>query len=115
MPSKKPAGFTISERQRFPSFVYGYQSIYSADLPVYISADSILYAVHESYDELLKAVEYGSLIPTLTRLLTSMRGRLGSGRLIGRVGRLSCRRLFARAGERGGQGPRWTRCAPPGR
>lgn len=72
-------GFAISGSQQFPSFVYGYQSIYAADLPVYISADSILYAVHESYDELLKAVEYGSLRPTLTRLLTSMRGRLEAG------------------------------------
>jgi hypothetical protein len=79
-------GFTISERQHFPSFVYGYETIYAADLPVYISADSILYAVHESYDELLKAVEYGSLIPTLTRLLTSMRGRLESGLVAGLPG-----------------------------
>jgi hypothetical protein len=77
--SLKQHGFTISDRQKFPSFVYGYQTIYSEDLPVYISADSILYAVHESYDELLKAVELGSLIPTLVRLLDSMRGRLQAG------------------------------------
>lgn len=76
-------GFAISKRVQFPSFVYGYETIYAADLPVYVSADSILYAVHESYDALLKAVEYGSLIPTLTRLLTSMRGRLEASQTAG--------------------------------
>lgn len=76
-------GFAISKRVQFPSFVYGYQTIYSADLPVYVSADSILYAVHESYDALLEAVENGSLIPTLARLLTSMRGRLEASQTAG--------------------------------
>src|SRR5690606_5569348 len=45
-------GFVISERRRFPSFVHGYETIYAEDLPVYLSADSILHAVHRSYDEI---------------------------------------------------------------
>jgi len=72
-------GFVISSRTRYPSFVYGYQTIYSADLPVYISADSILFALHKSFDDVLKAVEEQSLVPALDRLLTSMRAALGSG------------------------------------
>lgn len=72
-------GFVISENRRFPSFVYGYQSIYLEDLPVYVSADSILYAVHQSYDSLLMRVEMYALIPTLTRLLGSMRAELQQG------------------------------------
>lgn len=72
-------GFVISENRRFPSFVYGYQTIYLEDLPVYVSADSILYAVHQSYDALLMQVEMYSLVPTLTRLLGNMRAELGQG------------------------------------
>ena len=73
-------GFVISERQRFPSFVYGYESIYVMDLPVYISADSILYAVHESYDTLLKVLETSQLVPALASMLTSMRTELAAGK-----------------------------------
>jgi hypothetical protein len=66
-------GFVISARQQFPSFVYGYQNIYMADLPVYVSADSILDAVHRSYDDILKAVELAMLVDDARAMLTAMR------------------------------------------
>ena len=72
-------GFVISERHRFPSFVYGYKSIYLEDLLVYVSADSILYAVHESYDTILAQLELVSLSPTLQRMLATMQSALASG------------------------------------
>ncbi|WP_437753379.1 DUF3160 domain-containing protein [Sorangium sp. So ce1389] len=72
-------GFVISEKKSFPTFVYGYESIYALDLPLYVSADSILYAVHRSYDAILKAVELASLAPELTRMLEEMRARLAAG------------------------------------
>jgi hypothetical protein len=72
-------GFVISDRKTFPSFVYGYESIYLMDLPVYVSADSILYAVHESYDSILMQLEMGHLIPALADMLKSMRGKLAGG------------------------------------
>ena len=72
-------GFVISSRRRYPSFVYGYQTIYTQDLPVYISADSILFAVHKSFDDVLKTIEVQSLVPALDRLLTSMRSALAAG------------------------------------
>jgi hypothetical protein len=74
-------GFVITGRQRFPGFTYGYRSIYAADLPVFVSADSILYAVHRSYDSLLKALETASLRPTLASLLQGMREALAAGAL----------------------------------
>ena len=58
-------GFVISDRKRFPGFTYGYDSIYANDLPVFVSADSILNAVHRSYDSLLQDLEVASLRPTL--------------------------------------------------
>ncbi len=72
-------GFVISGRQAFPTFFYGYKAIYAADLPVFISADSILYAVHRSYDAILKELEQARLIDALSTLLAGMHQALGSG------------------------------------
>lgn len=69
-------GFVISDKKRYPSFVYAYEAIYADDLPVFVSADSILHAVHRSYDDILRSVETEQLIPALSALLDSMRARL---------------------------------------
>jgi catechol 2,3-dioxygenase-like lactoylglutathione lyase family enzyme len=70
-------GFVISRRQEFPSYAYGYRAIYADDLPVYVSADSILQAAHRSFDTLLSSVEKASLLPSLTDLLSRMRSQIG--------------------------------------
>jgi len=75
----KKDGFAITDRHRFPSFVYGYETIYSQDLPVYVSADSVLYAVHQSYDKILQMIEKTSLKPSLASMLQTMRAQLASG------------------------------------
>ena len=72
-------GFVITDRLRAPSFIYGYENVYSADLPVYVSADSILYAVHRSFDQILKSVEQTALLPALQQLVDGMRGALQGG------------------------------------
>jgi hypothetical protein len=77
----KQNGFVISDRRRFPTFAYGYRSIYGDHLPLFISSDSILYAVHRSYDEMLKQLEIASLRPTLKALLMGLRAELGAGAL----------------------------------
>lgn len=69
-------GFVITERQTFPSFVYGYATAYMLDLPVYVSADSILEAVHRSYDDMLMQVEMHQLMSDANTLLTEMRNGL---------------------------------------
>ncbi|HEY0712979.1 MAG TPA: DUF3160 domain-containing protein, partial [Polyangia bacterium] len=72
----KRNGFVISERLRYPHFGYGYQTIYSQDLPVFVSADSILHAVHQTYSDVLQTIEIESLKPELTSLLDGMRSKL---------------------------------------
>ena len=72
-------GFVISSRQHWPTFLYGYATIYLEDLPVYVSADSLLFAVHRSYDAILSSVEHTILVPDLDALLNGMRERLASG------------------------------------
>ncbi|MDH5672693.1 MAG: DUF3160 domain-containing protein [Myxococcales bacterium] len=74
-------GFVISARQSFPHFAYGYRSIYAQDLPVYISADSILDAVHRSYDDILKAVEEEALMAIIGDMLAAMHTNLESASL----------------------------------
>lgn len=69
-------GVVISPNRGFATFSYGYHSIYADDLPVYITADSVLDALHRSYDDILKDMEQALLIPTLTRYLAGMRARL---------------------------------------
>jgi hypothetical protein len=72
-------GFVLSNSKRFPTFAYGYATIYSQDLPLFVSADSILFALHRSYDSILEAVEQSSLVPELDALLDAMRASLSSG------------------------------------
>jgi hypothetical protein len=69
-------GLVISKRLDFPSFAYGYKSIYLEDLPVYVSADSILEAVHRTFDSLLKQTEEVVLVGELTQMLSGMHSRL---------------------------------------
>lgn len=73
-------GFVLTD-ESFPTFGYGYHTIYAEDLPLYVSADSILEAVHRSYDEILKALEMRALSPALAELLISMRARLPAATL----------------------------------
>lgn len=68
-------GFVIA-KDTVPTFSYGYHTIYAQDLPVYISADSALDALHRSYDDILKELEEETLIPTLRQYLVKMREQL---------------------------------------
>ena len=72
-------GFVISARQTFPTFFYGYKAIYADHLPLYVSVDSVMHAVHRSYDTALKDIEVSTLIPTLKSLLAAMQSDLASG------------------------------------
>ena len=72
-------GFVISARQVFPSFFYGYKALYADHLPLYVSVDSVMHAVHRSYDASLTNIELALLIPTLKTLLTRMHVDLAAG------------------------------------
>lgn len=72
-------GFVVSGEREFPNFAYGYSTIYAEDLPVYVSADSILESVHRSYDRVLEELEVVLLSAELSELLSGMRERLDGG------------------------------------
>jgi hypothetical protein len=70
------SGLAISARQSFGTFFMGYVGIYANDLPLFVSGDSILHAVHRSYDTILKEVEQAALQPALAAVLDGMRATL---------------------------------------
>ncbi len=72
-------GFVISARQVFPTFFYGYKSIYADHLPLFVSVDSVIHAVHRSYDSALADIEYALLSVNLQSLLAGMQADLAAG------------------------------------
>src|SRR5262249_9938456 len=50
-------GLVVSDRLSFDDFSMAYGYIFAKDLPVLITTDSLLQAVHQSYDDLLEQAE----------------------------------------------------------
>jgi hypothetical protein len=69
-------GFVVTERIKPESFGQAFLDIWGADLPVFISTDAILHALHMSYDEILKRTEETYLIPKLRDVLLKLHGKL---------------------------------------
>ncbi|MBI5326560.1 MAG: DUF3160 domain-containing protein [Ignavibacteriae bacterium] len=65
-------GFMVSERLKFDSFWSAFADTYYKDLPVFISSDAILHALHMSYDAILKDFENEILIDMLDTILTKL-------------------------------------------
>jgi hypothetical protein len=74
-------GFVVSQQRMFSGFADGYATIYSLDLPVFISADSILHALHRSYDKILAQLERDILRHELSAMFDGMRTGLANGAL----------------------------------
>ena len=64
--------FVISERFKFLNFGDAFHQIYLADLPVFISSDAVLHALHRSYDKILTDVEISILKPNLKQFLDAL-------------------------------------------
>ena len=69
-------GFVVTERLNNRSFVAQFLDVFGKDLPVFISADAILHALHQSYDKILQEVELTVLIDKLTELLTALQQKM---------------------------------------
>jgi hypothetical protein len=71
-------GFFVTDRLKFEQFKRAYAYIYWKDWPVLITTDSILHALHQTYDELLKQIEISILTDKLIELLLETRAYLRS-------------------------------------
>ncbi len=61
--------FVITERLSYPCFGRAFHDVYIHDLPVFVSTDAVLHALHASYDKLLMHTEIQRLIPNLDKIL----------------------------------------------
>lgn len=64
--------FVVSERLNFNCFGHAFHDIYIKDLPVFITTDAILHALHASYDQILIDIELSILKSNLATLLNEL-------------------------------------------
>ena len=57
-------GFVVSDRLAFRDLATAYAYIYWKDLPVLITTDSLLHALHKTQDELVQRLEVVALAPS---------------------------------------------------
>lgn len=69
-------GFMVSERLKKISFGQSLLEIFNQDLPVFISTDAILHAMHVSYDRILLDMERGLLKDRLIEFLWGLRNSI---------------------------------------
>lgn len=68
--------FFVTERLSYLNFGHAYHDIYSKDLPVFISTDFILHALHTSYDFILKSLEMDMMSDNLEAFLKDLYDQL---------------------------------------
>jgi Protein of unknown function (DUF3160)/FlgD Ig-like domain len=69
-------GFVVTERVRFASYGDAYLDLYTRDLPVFVSTDAILHALHMSWDNMLMEIENFVLVNSLDTLLANLHDQL---------------------------------------
>jgi hypothetical protein len=69
-------GFVVSERLGSPTFGDAYYRLFNADLPVFITADSLLHAWHRSYQSMLEELEELQLSTLLSGVISNMSAQL---------------------------------------
>ncbi len=69
-------GFVVTDRLNWTRFVEAYAWIYKNDLPVIVTSDSILHAVHQSYSNLLQELESNVIHPELVKMLVATRAQV---------------------------------------
>ena len=71
-------GFVVSGRKGDHSFTSSYYKIFTNDLPVFISLDSVLHAWHQNFMKMLSEQEEFILSSEFSGIITSMRDQLNT-------------------------------------
>ena len=74
----KKTGFVSIDQNRRHSFASAYFQIYSADLPVLVTTDSIMHALHKSYDDILMEMEMTVFTQTIKKILADTHAKLSA-------------------------------------
>lgn len=69
-------GFFVRDTGWYGGFGVIYYNIYANDLPVLVTTDSLLHALHKSYDDILKELEEEQFHPAIGRVLAVVREEL---------------------------------------
>lgn len=69
-------GFVVPDRLEAPSYGHAYHLVHEAELPVYVSSDSMLYALGALHAPFVAHVEQHTLAPMLQRTLERMHAEL---------------------------------------
>ncbi|MDQ1266467.1 MAG: hypothetical protein QG635_1619, partial [Bacteroidota bacterium] len=67
-------GFVVSGRKEFSGFINGFYDTYLNDLPLYISSDAILHAVHYSFGKMLENVEENTFYERIKSIINHNNG-----------------------------------------
>lgn len=65
-------GFVVSERLGSSTFGDSYYQLFNADLPVFVTADSVLHAWHRSYQSMMEELEELQLSTSLAGIVSNM-------------------------------------------
>jgi len=65
-------GFMVTERLSYQTFKQAFDDVFHKDMPVFLSTDAVLFALHASYDNILKEMEEAVMSPNLTTVLDSL-------------------------------------------
>jgi len=71
-------GMVVPARLAYDNYSSAYYDIHRGQLPIYVSADSILHAIYLSHDQLLATLEQGVLYHRLDAALGKMQCQLGA-------------------------------------
>ncbi len=69
-------GFMVTGRLQYDTMAHALLKVYEKDLPILITTDMILQALHESYDDILKTLEHAVLVQTIDTVLAGAAGAL---------------------------------------
>ncbi len=69
-------GFVVTERLSYSNMWDAMEDVRNKDLPIFISSDMLLHALHMSYDKILEYLEEHTIIPALDDALEKMHDEL---------------------------------------
>lgn len=72
----KQNGLVSLDLGRRYSFASAYYEIYTSDLPVFVSTDSVMHALHRSYDDILMDMEVSVFSPAIAGILEKIHGKV---------------------------------------
>src|SRR5262249_52514370 len=74
----KKTGLVSIDQNRRHSFASAYFQIYSADLPVLVTTDAVMHALHKSYDDILMEMEMTVFAQTIRTVLANAHEKLSA-------------------------------------